>query len=218
MKGFQKYNTTLDSSLALDFAIKQRLREINVGDLVSVVAVYTDKKTVDVRPLVDIIDGNGNGIEKTTIYNIPYLWCASFGVNAIITTPAVGDIGQILYNTRDSSNARKSKQQAIPQTNRMFNASDSVYIGGIPELNKSPTRMIEFNEQGIKITPNTKLTIVGDVEITGNMTQTGNYILTGNATATGVITGQTDVISGTISGKEHTHRTTTTGKPTSPPL
>lgn len=223
MKGFQQYNTILDNSTALDFAIRQRLKEVNVGDLVVVKAVYPDQKTVDVQPLVDIVDGAGNSIEKTTVFNIPYLWCARFGVNAIITAPAVGDIGQVLYNSRDTTNVRKNKAPAVPQTNRMFNASDCVYIGGIPELNQAPTRMIEFTDEGIKITPNTKLTIDGDVEINGNMTQTGDYSLTGKLeqtgdfTSTGTVTGQTDVIAGTISGKGHTHTSTQAGQPTSSP-
>ena len=51
-----------------------------------------------------------------------------------------------------------------------------------------------------------KIKITGDVEHTGNEKIIGEIQHTGNQTTSGTITGQTDVIGGTISVKTHTHQ------------
>lgn len=65
-----------------------------------------------------------------------------------------------------------------------------------------------------------KIKITGDVEHTGNEKIIGEIQHTGNQTTSGTITGQTDVIGGTISVKTHTHQYNPgSGKPapTTPP-
>ena len=63
----------------------------------------------------------------------------------------------------------------------------------------APTRVIEFSDSGISITASTTLTINGDVKINGKLQATGTI------DADGKITSKDDCISGTISGKTHTH-------------
>lgn len=66
---------------------------------------------------------------------------------------------------------------------------------------------LTLKQGGVSIVlANEKITIVGDVEHTGNEKIIGEIQHTGNQTTSGTITGQTDVIGGTISVKTHTHQ------------
>jgi phage gp45-like len=52
----------------------------------------------------------------------------------------------------------------------------------------------------------------GDISMTGtNVNITGDVVVTGDIDATGTITGTTDVVAGTISGKTHVHPGVTVG-------
>lgn len=63
------------------------------------------------------------------------------------------------------------------------------------------------------------LTLNGNTAtLTGNLVVNGNATINGDVSASGTITGQTDVIAGTISGKTHTHTSGAPGDPTSAPI
>jgi phage baseplate assembly protein gpV len=68
------------------------------------------------------------------------------------------------------------------------------------------------------------LTVQGPLAFQSGMTgEAGSsggatMMITGDATVTGTVTGQTDVIAGTISGKMHTHTSENPGDPTSEPI
>lgn len=182
-KGFQELNTSFNLTNALDFFTDQKLKSIFTCDIVKVINV--DEKTVDIQPLVYQVNGDNEIMKQEPIYGVPYCRQQA-GMNGIILKPQVGDLGVVVYARRDISSVISSGGENVPDTRRFLSENDAIYLCSIASIMSQPTRFIEFTESGISITPNTKLTINGDVEVTGTVTAQ-------------------DCISGTISGKTHTH-------------
>lgn len=182
-KGFQELNTSFNLTNALDFFTDQKLKSIFTCDVVKVINV--DEKTVDIQPLVYQVNGDNEIMKQEPIYGVPYCRQQA-GMNGIILKPQVGDLGVVVYARRDISSVISSGGENVPDTRRFLSENDAIYLCSIASIMSQPTRFIEFTESGISITPNTKLTINGDVEVTGTVTAQ-------------------DCISGTISGKTHTH-------------
>lgn len=188
-KGFQELNTSFNLTNALDFFTDQKLKSIFTCDIVKVINV--DEKTVDIQPLVYQVNGDNEIMKQEPIYGVPYCRQQA-GMNGIILKPQVGDLGVVVYARRDISSVISSGGENVPDTRRFLSENDAIYLCSIASIMSQPTRFIEFTESGISITPNTKLTINGDVEVTGTVTAQ-------------------DCISGTISGKTHTHGGVATG-------
>jgi hypothetical protein len=97
--------------------------------------------SVDVLPLVNMINGIGEKTEHGTIYNVPFFRLQG-GVGAVIMEPVVDDIGLMLVCDRDISNVKANKAQANPGSYRMFDLADGLYLGGF--LNGVPERYIRY--------------------------------------------------------------------------
>ena len=69
--------------------------------------------TVDVQPLVKLIDGNRISSSHSVVYGIPYFRIHG-GSNAIIIDPAVGDIGFVICSDRDISSVKATKSAGEP--------------------------------------------------------------------------------------------------------
>lgn len=159
---------------------------------------------VDVLPLVNQIDGQGNSTPHETIYNIPYFRIQG-GSNAIIIDPAIGDIGICIFASRDISKVKSTQNQANPGTLRQYSFSDGMYIGGI--LNGTPMQYIEFSAAGIKLV--SPVAVIIDTPIT---TVTGilnvenvNNVGTGSSLNGGFVVTNGDIVADTISLKSHVH-------------
>ena len=148
-----------DEMTALFFAIEQRLNKIETARLVKVVAVRPIGGAsvgklvagkVDVKPLVNMVDGEGIAIKDGwgTLYNLPYFRMQG-GVSAIKLDPAVGDIGIAIFSSQDISAAKNAKDYANPGSFSRFYISDVMYLGGI--LNDTTTQYIEFTQTGINV-------------------------------------------------------------------
>lgn len=133
---------------AQTFVMRQLISEISTIKNVKVIAVNTAAKTVDVRPMVNQVDGNNRATPHGTIYGIPYgPW--QFGKNAIIADPAVGDKGIMGCADRDISAVKATKDIAPPGSNRKYNAADGIYLGGL--LNDDPDQWVKFTDTGIEV-------------------------------------------------------------------
>lgn len=132
------------------FIIQQELAKISTVKLVQVLAVDTTAKTVDVQPMVNQIDGDNNATPHGTILGVSYgAW--QFGPNAVIADPAVGDKGIMICSDRDISTVKASKDISPPGTNRLLDAADGMYIGGVPLLNSDPTQWVKFLSDGLQL-------------------------------------------------------------------
>ena len=183
----------------LSFLMKKSLEKMQTATLVKVVAVSNSGGvdpvgTVDVVPMVDQIDSNGESIPHTTIFNVPYCRLQG-GANAIIIDPQVGDIGIAVFASRDISKVKSTKSASPPDSRRVYSFSDALYIGGV--LNGAPEQYIQFSASGIAIFSPTNTTVTAPVVgvnaststtvTTPTMTVNGNIVINGDLTTTGQI-------------------------------
>lgn len=160
------------------FLIRQILGTVRTATLVQVVATtnagdVSPVGTVDVLPLVNLLDGLGNSSPHGTVYGLP-VWRLQGGKNAIICDPVVGDIGVAVFSDRDISSVKANKGQANPGSFRRFDFADGIYFGGV--LGVAPTQYVQFNDAGITIADKNGNSIVmsaSGIAITGNITSTG---------------------------------------------
>lgn len=115
---------------------------------------------VDVTPLVNQLDGQGNPTPHVTIYNVPYFRLQG-GANGIIIDPQKGDIGVAVFASRDISQVKTTKKQGNPGSHRQYSFADGMYLGGM--LNGTPTQYVQFSAAGIKIHSPTAVVIEAPV-------------------------------------------------------
>jgi hypothetical protein len=207
------------------FQIAQALARISTNKIVKVMAVDTDKKTVDVQIAVNQLDGQLNSTPHGTIYGIPYVW-AMGGTNAFMIDPAVGDMGMMSVCDRDISAVKSTQDIGNPGSLRKFSPSDGIYLFGIPGLNgTAPVQWIKWTSDGIDITANNGNRLTSDAsgwKFTGvvnfaNDVQLGGQILGGAGGELAVDIKTTgDVVAGTISLKGHHHTAQGATAPTTP--
>ena len=111
---------------------------------------------VDVTPLVNQLDGQGNPTPHVTIYNVPYFRLQG-GANGVIIDPQKGDIGVAVFASRDISQVKTTKKQGNPGSHRQYSFADGMYLGGM--LNGTPTQYIQFSTAGIRIHSPTRVKI-----------------------------------------------------------
>lgn len=140
---------------ARQFQIWQTLSRVRTMIMVEVTAVnggagaVAAPGTVSVKPLVKIIDGQGNVSSHEALQNIQVFRLGSkFG--SIILDPEVGDVGWMAVADRDSSVVVKtSGKESQPGSRRMFNLADGVYMGML--FGGNPTQYVRFTDQGIQV-------------------------------------------------------------------
>jgi hypothetical protein len=213
--GFINPSTPWSLYSNIDFMIQQSLLKLQTSTLVKVLSCtnsggLSPVGTVNVQPMVNQVDADGNAWPHTTIYNVPYSRIqGGQNGNAIIMDPQEGDIGVALFASRDISKVLSTSAAANPGSARRYDFSDAMYIGGL--LNGgTPTQYIQFNAGGITIISPTAITIKAPViNLEGAVMQTA-----------GTMTAQTDVIAGTesVSLVSHIHDYGVPPEPTTPPL
>jgi hypothetical protein len=106
--------------------------------------------------------------------------------------PQVGDIGVVVFASRDISKVKSTQAQANPGSARKFDFADGIYLGAVFSA-AAPTQYIEFDSTGVAIVTPGKLTTqsAGDTDITASgkiqlqstgdtdITASGNIILSG---------------------------------------
>lgn len=135
------------------FMVQQALSKMQTATLVRVesctnAGALSPVGLVDVTPLVNQLDGQGNPTPHVTIFNVPYLRVQG-GANGIIMDPQKGDIGVCVFASRDISKIKATKKQGNPGSFRQYSFSDGMYLGGM--LNGTPTQYVQFSAAGIKI-------------------------------------------------------------------
>jgi hypothetical protein len=212
------YQSTWGQYNNIIFAVLQAISKIQTATLVRVEACtnsggLSPVGLVDITPLVNQLDGEGNPIPHVTIYNVPYLRIQG-GANAVILDPQPGDLGLAVFASRDISKIKSTKAQGNPGSLRQYDFSDALYVGGM--LNGVPQQYVQFSSSGIKIlSPDTITLEAPNIVIKGTLAQSD-----GNVTIAQKLTVTEDVLGGTssISLVHHTHTSASPGSPTSEPL
>lgn len=135
------------------FMIQQLINRINGATLVKVAAITTTGAvapvgTMDVIPLVNMVDGAANISKHGTVRNIIYARMQG-GDKAVILDPKVGDLGIAVFCDRDISSVRSTKDQAPPGSKRRFDMADGVWVMAV--LGAAPKTYVRFTDGGALI-------------------------------------------------------------------
>lgn len=212
-RGFAEPGSPGNDYNAISFVVQQLMARMSTAKWVKVIAARSNGEeaqsgTVDVVPLINQVDGNGNGTPQPQLYQLAYFRLFS-GTNAVIMDPTQDDIGLAIFCDRDSSALRNnvingSKDAQNPGSFRMFDLADGVYIGGL--IGPTPTQFLRFYPGGIKVkTPGTFTIDAPHTEVTGTMHIAGAVTTDATIAANGEITakaGGGDSV--TLTG--HTHQ------------
>lgn len=148
---------------------------------------------VSIQPMVAQIDGAGNTMPHGTINNVPVFRLQSGG-NAVVLDPVPGDIGIVVFASRDISAVKESRAPAQPGSARRFDMADALYIGGV--LNGAATQYVQFAGGG-----GINIVATGPLNITASGTVA---ISSPGLTHNGVNVGSTHVHGGVVSGGSNT--------------
>jgi hypothetical protein len=187
----------------LAFIIDRATEEMQTVSIVQVKAVNTGAQTVDVQVLVNLMTGANISVPHGVISARPY-FRAQGGTSGIILDPVVGDIGVMVFASRDSSAVISAKGLANPGSKRRFSWSDGVYFGGV--LNTPPTQYVKLNSSGITILSPTAvliqspanmvsgpLAVSGATTLQATLHVIGNVQMDGTLNVNGIITSGTEV-------------------------
>jgi hypothetical protein len=83
---------------------------------------------IDVHPLVNQVDGNGNATPHGIVYRVPYHRYQS-GSGAFISDPVKGDIGDFIIDDRDPSTVNNTSAQGNPGSGLKSSLSNGTYHG-----------------------------------------------------------------------------------------
>lgn len=149
--------------------------------------------SVDVQPMVAQSDGAGNVQPHGTIHGLPVFRLQSGG-NAVILDPVVGDIGIVVFASRDISAVKAARAPAQPGSARRNDMADGMYLGGI--LNGAVTQYVQFVAGG-----GVNIVSTGDL----NITASGAVAITSSTlTHNGKNVGDTHVHGGVVIGGANT--------------
>lgn len=181
------------------FMVQQALGKMQTATLVRIEACTNSGGVspvglVDVTPMVNQLDGQGNPTPHVTIYNVPYFRLQG-GANGVIIDPQKGDIGICVFASRDISTVKGTKKQGNPGSHRQYNFADGMYLGGV--LNGAPTQYVQFSAAGIKIhSPTAIILEAPDIQLNAATVEINGTTSTTITTPTFTVNGQTHLNGG----------------------
>jgi len=199
--GQQQSGTNLGEYQQITFMVQQALAKMQTATLVRIESCTNSGGLspvgfVDVTPLVNQLDGQGNPTPHVTIYNLPYFRLQG-GANGVIIDPQKGDIGVAVFASRDISQVKATRKQGNPGSHRQYSFADGMYLGGM--LNGTPTQYVQFSAAGIKIhSPTAVVLEAPDVQILAQTVEINASASATVTTPTFTVNGAT-VLNGTVS-------------------
>lgn len=198
-------NDTLAGTL--QFAFYKMMQRVNGMLPAQVIKYDRQNNRVQVQLLISIVTTNGEQVARPQIANIPVL--ALGGKNFFINFPLpAGSLGWVIAADRDISLFLQTYQQASPNTARVKNFADALFI---PDLMTGYTidgadtnsLVISFKDSTTRIAiSNNKVTVTASSNVTVNapsVTLNSNETINGTEHVTGTITGDAGAnLSGTI--------------------
>lgn len=203
-----------NQSTRMAFMMRRYMDIIRTATIVRVLSATNEGQAspvgfVDVQPLIQQTDGEGNVVALPPVYGVPYMRVQG-GTNAVIIDPQVGDLGIALFGDRDLSAVAATKDMAPPGSARRNSLSDAMYIGGL--LNGTPVQFVQFEATGITVRSPTKVTIEApNTEVKGDFKVTGASEFVGAVTADATITASGEVTGNGIALSTHKHGGVQTG-------
>lgn len=162
-QGIADQNTPNNEFTALVFLIQQQIAAMATSAVVEVVRAPYDRSGnpitpgsttvigfVDVRPLVNQVDGSGKATPHGTVHRLSYHRNQG-GNGAFISDPVVGDQGVMMASSRDSSVVKNTNAGGNPGSNRTYDWADGTYFG-CTQGARAPGQSFAWLAQGFNIT------------------------------------------------------------------
>ena len=189
-ESFHRYDT-------IQYLVDQAIDKLSTATVVQVVKAPYDRSGnaitpgsavpigfVDVQPLVNQVDGQGNSVPHDTVYRLSYHRYQG-GNGAFISDPVVGDQGKMVSADRDTSIVKQTNAQGNPGSGRSLNRADGTYFGQTQGAT-APTQYFAFLAKGFNITDAYGNTIVGTqngVLINGALIDRNGDVITKHGTS-----------------------------------
>lgn len=225
--GQQDASTTSSEYNTLAFLFWSLMQQVQTATLVKIVSCtnsggVSPVGTVTVQPLVNQMTGNRQSVPHGQVFNCLYSRLTG-GQNAVIMDPQPGDIGLMVFCSRDTSGVRANAAAANPGSFRMFDWADGVYCGSVP-LGVTPSQYVRFSDTGVEIVSPSKITLrAPTVEIDASTqlsVQSPDSEFSGNLHAAGTVSADVQVVAGTggtaVHLTTHQHPTANNGPPSPP--
>ena len=176
----------------LSFLISQALGRVRTATLARVVAVHggglAPVGTVDVQPLVSMVDGAGQAHPHGTVFRVPFFRLQG-GDTAVILDPKVGSVGFLVVADSDTSRVRKTGEPAAPGSNRRFDLADGLFIGGWDPFGGTPSRYVLMDASGVKVVDPAAITLQApSITLDGAVHATGDLAVDGAGSTGGDMT------------------------------
>jgi predicted carbohydrate-binding protein with CBM5 and CBM33 domain len=134
-----------------DTQIDQIMGEKRFHFVAKIVKVYnrnslTKPCTIDVQPVVKMVDGAGKATSHGTIYGIPVPRNQS-GDSVVVNDPQVGDVANFSVLDRDHSSSQANDwKEANPGSQRRSNMADAVFHSVLPREAQEVKQFIRFDD------------------------------------------------------------------------
>lgn len=164
-------NTNADWLTGLIEKLRNRINRDMENMLPCIVQAVSDDRTeVKVKPLITMVDLDGNRVSRQPIANIPVQTLGAGGV--MISFPiSVGDLGWIQASDRDISLFIQSHLESQPATDRMHSFNDSKFIPDVMynfviNSEDSNALVIQSTDANVRISLDSEVRInVGDTRL-----------------------------------------------------
>lgn len=175
--GQQDTSTTTDDYNTLSFVFWLLMNNIQTATIVKVISCTNNGGLspvgrVTVQPCVNQMTGNRQAVAHGEIFNCLYSR-VSGGRNAIIMDPEPGDLGLMVFCSRDISGVVTNQGPANPASFRKFDWADGVFTMNVP-LGIIPNQYIRFSDtDGVEVVSPVKFKVsapVIDLEATTSVT------------------------------------------------
>lgn len=198
---------------ALRFAFSKMIQNVQGMLPAQVISYDRDNNRVNVQLLISLLTTSGASVPRPQLASIPVAvfggggFLLSFPLNA-------GDLGWVIANDRDISNFLSTYSMSTPNTNRICQFADGVFVpdamrgytisggnaGAVVLQNTAGTVCVAVNDTDVTITAAQTVTVNAghnvNINATANSVMTlagglGTFGVVGNITATGSITPST---------------------------
>lgn len=174
--GQQSITTTDNDYNTLSFVFWMLMQKVQTSTLVKVISCtnqggLSPVGRVTVQPCVNQMTGVRQAVPHGQIFNCLYSRISG-GRNAVIMDPEVGDLGLMVFCSRDITNVIANVGPANPGSFRMFDWADGVFTMNVP-VGITPNQYIRFSDtDGIVMSSPTKITLTApevDIGLTGTV-------------------------------------------------
>ena len=197
---------------AVDRQIQQDRLNLHTALPAKVVSFDQANQTVTLAIQIKMQLADGTGADIPPLVDVPVSFPRGGGF-AVTFPLKAGDEGMAIFSERCIDGWWRNGSASAPLDFRLHDLSDAMFIPGICSV---PKAIGEFFTDGLSMQTLDGSTYIriknGSILIKGNIEHQGDTSQTGSHRSTGVISSDTDVTAGGISGKTHKHTGDSGGK------